>query len=333
MPADLTIVRGVPPRARDYDRTVPVELVQPARGKRLRLSRTAVLDYIYGGGNEDVLNEALSAETPPDSRIQHWLERNWSWAAPYYLASKRVRVADRDDPDGTTRRETLKNYLEESAPPAPRLPDGDRIPLPAASAKGTRSVGDVLVSRRTGPRPGLRTLKLSELGEVLDTGTDLLRRSVRYASEYEEEPLRLLNSLGCALDVYVVAYDVEGVPSGLHRYLLGDHALVTMRAHEDTDALREEMQRILVGQPAPRTAAATIVLVADFDRYQWRYRHERAMRHLYVDAGHVAGYLLLAATSRNKQAHISPASSDTRGLRFLERDPAKDQIVYSISFS
>ena len=333
MQADLTIVRGVPPQARDYDRAVPVELVQPERGKRLKLSRSAVLDYIYGGEHEDALHEALHAETPADSRIQHWLERNWSWAAPYYLASKKVRVADRDDPDGTARRETLKNYLEESPPPSPRLPGGERIPLPSAPPKGTRSVGDVLVTRRTGPRPGRRTLPLTDLGEVLDTGTDLLRRSVRYASHYEDDPVRLLNSFGCALDVYVVAYDVEGVPAGLHRYLLGEHALVTLRPHEGTEELRNEMQRILVGQPAPLTAAATIVLVADFNRYQWRYRHERAMRHLYVDAGHVAGYLLLAATSRNKQAHISPASSDSQGLRFLERDPATDQIVYSISFS
>jgi SagB-type dehydrogenase family enzyme len=334
MTTDLKVLRPVPPGSRDHDANAPIEMVRPHSGKRLKFSRSAALEYLYGGDHAAAIEKAISDTAEPNDTIEHWFERNWSWSAPYYLASRRQVFADERDHDATVRNTTLREYLDESPPPGVRETRNNWTPLgDDDEPEVVPTLGEVLAARRTRPRPTKRQLSLRDLSWILRNGFRLARNSVLKSSDYANDPVRLLVSFGCAVDAYVVVYDVDGLEPGLYAYSITDHAISLVRAVADVPALREQMQRIMVGQPAPLTAAATVMLVADFARYQWRYRHERALRQLYVDSGHLLGYVLLAATALRKGTHISPATMDSAGLDFLERDRAKDQVLHSISFS
>jgi SagB-type dehydrogenase family enzyme len=337
-------LRPVPPAADDFRQGVPLELVQPQSGRRMSLSRSAALDLVYHA-DDGRTARAVAEPRPPDPRGAHWVARNWTWSLPLYLFSRGVAFADeKDGHDAGIRREVLGGYLRHSRPPAPQAPDGPRLPLPVPSESPgalARSLGDVLASRRSVPRPGARPLPLSELGDLLWAALPRLRDSLAVAQDYERDPVALLTSLGCAFDLYLVAYDVTGLDPGVYRYLPVEHELIGRpldgapgpEPATDTAALRELMRRVLIGQPAPLTAAASVCVVAEFERYQWRYRHERALRLLYIDAGRVMAYLQGTATAFGKSTHITPAARDSRAAEFFGYDPASRQLLYSLSLS
>ena len=333
MTMNLKVLRAVPAGSRDHDPDRPVELAQPVSGKRLKLSRGAVLEYVYGGDRAEEIERVIGKPGEPSPALDHWFDRNWTWSAPYYLASRRQVFADEGDHDAGVRNAVLRQYLAEAPPPGVRDERTDWTPLPEDAPQVVPTLGEVLAARRSRPRPTKRQLPLRDLGWILRTGFRVARLSILEAAGHAEDPVRLLTSFGCAVDAYLVVYDVEGLRPGVYAYSITEHAVSLVRAEPDVELMRTQMQHNLVGQPAPLTAAITVVMVADFARYQWRYRHERALRQLYVDSGHLAGHVLLAATALRKGTHISPAAEDSASLRFLERDRAKDQILYSVSFS
>jgi hypothetical protein len=77
---------------------------------------------------------------------------------------------------------------------------------------------------------------------------------------------------------------------------------------------REAMIGVLQGMRSPKTAAWTLGLVADFPRYQWRYRHEHALRRLYVEAGFVGQELLALGLAYNLGTLVTPAQKDSAYL-------------------
>ncbi|MEU6674448.1 nitroreductase family protein [Streptomyces sp. NPDC046925] len=319
-----------------------LELVRPGSTRKFALSTTAALEYVYDGPRRaelgDLIGESGDAPEPDeapepddDGGFDLWIERNWSWCAPYYLFSRRSEYADVDDPDGDIRRRVLDAYLADGDPPRPPHTDAPTLHLDHREVSPQLDVGGALAARRSVPRPRRRPFSAAELGWILFTGCAQVRDSLAHQATAAEDPLALLTSFGSALDVYVVAYAVDGLFPGVYRYDVAADGLSPLPGRPDPDALRRRMSAILVGQPAPLSAAATVILAADFERYQWRYRHERALRHLWLDAAHAMGYLLFSATALRKSTHISPAARDSQGNAFLGLSDARHQIMYSLS--
>ncbi|MGW6054801.1 SagB/ThcOx family dehydrogenase [Streptomyces sp. NPDC055189] len=312
-----------------------LELVRPGSARKFGLSTAAALEYVYDGPRRAELGALIgeSQDTPErdGGDFDLWIERNWEWCAPYYLFSRRSEYADADDPDGEIRRRVLGTYLAEGDPPQPTHTDPPTIHLDHREVSANLDVGGTLAARRSVPRPRRRPFSSAELGWILYTGCAQMRAALAHQAAAAEDPLALLTSFGSALDLYVVAYAVDGLAPGVYRYDVAEDGLSPLPGRPDTDALRRRMSEILVGQPAPLSAAATVVLAADFERYQWRYRHERALRHLWLDAAHAMGYLLFSATALRKSTHISPAARDSQGNAFLGLSDARHQIMYSLS--
>jgi SagB-type dehydrogenase family enzyme len=125
-----------------------------------------------------------------------------------------------------------------------------------------------------------------------------------------DTPLSLVtSSFGSAWDVYIVAYDVEGLQSGAYKYDVVTRRLEARRT--DHPDIRSYMCDALQGQRPPATAGFTVILVADFPRYQWRYRHDRALRVLYLESGIVSQYVVLAAWARGLATLVTPAQKDS----------------------
>ncbi len=109
------------------------------------------------------------------------------------------------------------------------------------------------------------------------------------------------------IETYVAVRDVQGVPAGVYHYRIaaaeaqsgeehldpsGGHALELVREGDVSQRLAQgALQQALVGR-----APAVFVWTAVFERSRWKYR-ERAYRYVYLDAGHMAAQLSLAAVA------------------------------------
>ena len=94
------------------------------------------------------------------------------------------------------------------------------------------------------------------------------------------------------IETYLVLQAVSGIAPGIYHYAVKDHALELLKSgqygHETTQAA--------LGQKMCLNAAVVFIWTALFARSKWKY-DERAYRYIYLDAGHVAENLALAATS------------------------------------
>lgn len=86
--------------------------------------------------------------------------------------------------------------------------------------------------------------------------------------------------------------DVSDLNPGIYHYLVQKHELETLKKGKFT----REMVRAGMGQEMLGKAAVTFVWTAIFERSKWKYR-QRAYRYVYLDTGHIAENLALAATS------------------------------------
>jgi SagB-type dehydrogenase family enzyme len=103
----------------------------------------------------------------------------------------------------------------------------------------------------------------------------------------------------------VVVNKVEGLEPGLYHYRVagldilerpiaeGSHSLELLRAGD----LRAEISGAALDQGLCGKAGATFIYTAVFARSEWKYR-ERSYRYFYLDAGHMAAQLSLAAVAQ-----------------------------------
>jgi SagB-type dehydrogenase family enzyme len=106
------------------------------------------------------------------------------------------------------------------------------------------------------------------------------------------------------IETYVIVNKVEDLQPGLYHYRVagadilerpiaeGSHSLEQLR----TGDLRAEISAAALDQPLCGKAGAVFVWSAVFARSEWKYR-ERSYRYFYLDVGHVAAQLSLAAVS------------------------------------
>ncbi|HEY2961684.1 MAG TPA: SagB/ThcOx family dehydrogenase [Pyrinomonadaceae bacterium] len=295
------------------------------------MDRLAFLDAVAHGSRRDgkaPLANDLFGEIDADSarHLAHWIERGWHTSLEYYLWSRHSKFIDENDSTGDLRRDAIRTYLEKQAPPARIKPEGEYLLLPAAvEAAENLSLGELLLRRRTQRTYRREPVSLSSLSSLLWFGLNAVRKT--RASLTDNDLLSYLKSYGVAFDFYLVIYDVESLASGTYFYDIRDHAVLLSRA----GLFRNEMTELLSNQPAPETAAWSIVLVADLLQYQWRYRHERALRNLYIEAGRIGQHLILTGTLFGLGTLPTPALSD-RGLSaLLQLDPLRQTPVYSLT--
>jgi SagB-type dehydrogenase family enzyme len=107
--------------------------------------------------------------------------------------------------------------------------------------------------------------------------------------------LRTVPSAGArhALETLVLVNNVDGLATGIYRYLALEHKIQEFAMRE---TISEEIARACFGQDFVQKGAVTFIWVAVSDRMTWRYS-ERGYRYILLDAGHVCQNLYLAAES------------------------------------
>lgn len=208
--------------------------------------------------------------------------------------------------------------VEKPCPPgAPTL----ALPGPERFEEVCRaSLLSVLQSRRSVRQYSEAPLSLGELALLLwaTQGVTELRGACA--------TLRPVPSAGArhAFETYVYAQRVEGLPSGLYRYLPVEHALVF--EFEVSDFPRRVALATL-GQRFIGQAAAVFFWSAVPYRMEWRYG-PAAHRTLAIDAGHVCQNLYLTAEAIGAGA-CAVGAYDQEGIDALLRlDGEEEFVVY-----
>jgi len=166
-------------------------------------------------------------------------------------------------------------------------PDRPVIPLPPPAEMAQMSVDRALRERKSVRTYAPRPLSKEMLAYLLWASTGIQpREGVRW--------FRTAPSAGALypVETYVVANDITGLPRGLYHYNIRAHALEQLQ----TGDLSHPLSRAAMGQRMCAQAPVVLIWTAVFARTTWRYG-DRGYRYVYLDAGHIAQNLALAAVS------------------------------------
>ena len=176
-------------------------------------------------------------------------------------------------------------------PPAekPCNPEDRRIDL--VKPEDWQSINKVSVEAAIAQRKSRRsytedTIKLEELSFLLWV-TQGLRGKRSAVRNYRTVP-----SAGCrhALETYIAAFRVEGIPKAIYRYLPMGHQLVEVAKHQDLEGL---LTQAALDQSFAGKSAVTFIWTTIPARMEWRFS-KTLYKLIALDAGHVGQNLYLA---------------------------------------
>ncbi len=181
---------------------------------------------------------------------------------------------------------------------------------------------------------GATPLSLLELSRLLWASAGI---TTSFITPHGQDFYRAAPTAGALypIETYVVANRVEGLEPGLYHYRVagvdilerpiveGSHSLEQLK----TGDLRSEISAAALDQPMCAKAGAVFMWTAVFARSEWKYR-ERAYRYFYLDAGHMAAHLSLAAVAQGLGSCPVAAFYDDEVNALLGVDGQTEGIVY-----
>lgn len=195
----------------------------------------------------------------------------------------------------------------------------NEIKLPAPAHKGTMSVEEALLIRRSIRSFTNETLSIKDASQMLwaTYGVSLVTRS---GWEFKTAP-----SAGATypLEIYLLAGNVEQLQAGLYHYNPSKHSLKKLISGD----LRNQMMNAALGQKMLEEAPATIIFTAVFERTTSRYGNRGRERYVCMDLGHAAQNTYLQATALNLGTCAIGAFQDEK-LHQLFKFPVNEEVLY-----
>jgi SagB-type dehydrogenase family enzyme len=210
------------------------------------------------------------------------------------------------------------------------------LPEPSPPADGTKSseLWSCIARRRSVRSFGTAPLTLQQLSRLLwaSAGT-----TTSFITPHGQDFYRAAPSAGALypIETYVVVNRVDDLDPGLYHYRVtgldilerptveGSHALEQLRPGDLSTQIRDAA----LDQPMCAKAGAVIIWSAVFARCVWKYR-ERAYRYVYLDAGHMAAQLSLAAVGLGLGSCPVAAFYDDEANALLEIDGQEEGVLY-----
>lgn len=241
-------------------------------------------------------------EVAPTSTELAWIADGWQPSLAYFLQSEVVDSRRGGDVDATERRtEPEPDAISTRAPEEP----------PVTQDSGT--VAGLLVRRRS-------VRQFNDANRLNKTA--LQRVTIQQMSMMQARLGKGLSGLCFRLLNYRV-YDCD---PGL--YNIGtDGSFAKVRFGD----FREQMVDIMCGMEAARTADATIVISFDAAARQAAFPYERALRELYIDAGRIAQWWIIAMEREGLGSLITPATNDMALSKLLNL-PRGEFPLYTVTF-
>lgn len=160
----------------------------------------------------------------------------------------------------------------------------DIIRLPEPRYDGDVSLEQSLLERRSTRNYSGESLTLAEVSQLLWAAQGIT----------DARGFRTAPSAGALypLELYIIAGNVEGLPSGIYHYLPEDHEIELLSEGD----VRNELAEAALSQSAVRDGAISVVITAIYERTTGKYG-ERGIRYVHIEVGHAAQNMCLQAAA------------------------------------
>jgi SagB-type dehydrogenase family enzyme len=199
-----------------------------------------------------------------------------------------------------------------------RYPRAERLVLAPPQTAGGADLWDVLARRRSVRRFQHAAVSQSELSQLLWAAQGITRRGNGHG-------FRTAPSAGALypVETYLVLHSVDGIPPGVYHYAVETHELEQLRSGD----YRLEAASAALDQDIAARASVVFVWTAVFARSKWKYR-QRAYRYVYLDAGHIAANVALAAVALGLGSCQVGALYDDEANALLGVDGEEESTIY-----
>lgn len=179
----------------------------------------------------------------------------------------------------------------------------------------------ILNSRRSGRKYSTEELSFENLSLLFWSMNGISMKTENF--DYRTSP-----SAGALypVETYLVANRVENLEPGIYHHNVKDNKLEFIR----DGYFGEELAHAALGQKICERSAAVFVWTAIPARSKWKYK-ERALRYIYLDAGHIAQNLHLAAEALGLGACMIGAFFDSEINNILSVDGENETVIYMAS--
>jgi SagB-type dehydrogenase family enzyme len=197
-------------------------------------------------------------------------------------------------------------------------PDAPKVDLPQAEGRGGMPVWEAIGRRRSIRDYRSSPLKPAELSQLLWASQGITRVVGDFG-------LRSAPSAGALypVETYVSVQMVENIGPGIYHYNVPAHRLELLNAGDFRAAVAEAA----LDQGFLAEAAVVFAWTAVFERSKWKYK-QRAYRYVYLDAGHIAQNVALAAVASGLGSCQVGALYDKEVNAILGVDGENESILY-----
>lgn len=257
----------------------PAEYVDPITGRHFNVRPGALPAFLRSVGAP---SEPAAAVDP--RRIQS------AAMDGYWSLSSRIAFRDRKDSDGLIRIATLDNY--HGGPP-----------LTTFRKQFIRRCFDEPAIDGAPSLPNLaRQLGIPQLPKLFARARQVRADAAdRSGQDHWKAALAPLDSFLVAMVVAIAVPEPDTVDE--FSIILLDLELLEL----------QQLNRRIAVPTIPRSIH--LLVLADFNQYQWRYRHDRALRHLWLDAGYLAEEFVQVARSVDIPIHRTSVKPWQASLR------------------
>jgi SagB-type dehydrogenase family enzyme len=199
-----------------------------------------------------------------------------------------------------------------------RYPGAPRIALSDPQTEDGAPLWEVVRRRRSERRFQDVPLTESELSQLLwaTQGITQTGRGVDFRSAPSAGALY-------PVETYLVVHDVQDVEPGVYHYDVQHHQLEQLKRGD----FRAEVAHAALDQRMAARANVVFVWTAVFERSKWKYK-QRAYRYVYLDAGHIAQNLALAAVALDLGSCQIAALYDEEANDLLGVDGVAESTLY-----
>lgn len=200
-------------------------------------------------------------------------------------------------------------------------PESERVSLPQPQRDKGPAIWKVMNRRRSVRAYTDEPLTMNELSQILWATQGI-------TAEVAGHQLRASPSAGALypVETYLFVSRVEGIASGLYHYRVDRHELELLQE----GSFARETKRGALDQGIAERAAVVFIWSAVFSRSKWKYL-QRAYRYIFLDAGHIAQNLALAAEALGIGTCQIGAIYDDEMNTLLELDGVEESVIYMSS--
>ncbi|MDW5328872.1 SagB/ThcOx family dehydrogenase [Plantactinospora sp. KLBMP9567] len=238
----------------------------------------------------------------------------------------------KDVPFAASAEEAERLYADVSAHAQPplfkRYPRAPTVVLPRPRPVESRRFVDVLLNRRTVREFDERAVEVEQLSAVLFYS--FAPQSFVDIDGLGALPLRPYANGGARseLEIYLNVRGVAGLDDGLYHYEPVAHCLEFLRERLDQAQLTHLSHQQVMCARAPVTLFVTGVV----ERLAHKYHNARALRVMYLDAGHLGQTFALVATAHGLGPYQTAAFRDSDVERALGIDGTDETVLYLLGF-